>query len=181
VSDELLRLFPNASADFLRKNGFANIPPTRPVPPRFDDSRPSAEELPLPLPLGGVQASNAISLVLPYPPSANTYWRSRVIVPKGPGKKPMSVTYVTNEAREYKEKVGLIAASIVKTPLLGNLKLHLRIYRPMRRGDLSNRIKVLEDTLIGVCYKDDDQITAIEAERYDDKENPRVEVTVSPL
>ena len=43
-----------------------------------------------------------ITLTLPYPISANRYWASRVITPRGG--RPMAVTYVTAEAKDFKEQ-----------------------------------------------------------------------------
>lgn len=110
-----------------------------------------------------------MKLILPYPPSANTYWRSI-----GRGR-----VILSREARAYKRTVALIHSKV--KPLQGYLKLTMSVYRPLKRGDLSNRIKVLEDALNGIAYVDDDQIVEIHALRLDDKENPRVEVEVTEI
>ena len=47
-----------------------------------------------------------IELTLPYPISANRYWKSRVMTVHG---KPMPQTYVSKEAKEFKEHVGCLA------------------------------------------------------------------------
>ena len=106
-------------------------------------------------------------ITLDYPPSANRYWR---VTRHG--------IYVSNEAREYKAKVRLVAGLAGIRPMLGPLILQLDVYRPRKSGDLSNRIKVLEDALNGVAYEDDSQIVEIHARRFDSKENPRVEVSI---
>jgi Holliday junction resolvase RusA-like endonuclease len=54
----------------------------------------------------------------------------------------------------------------------------LVVYRPRKAGDLSNRIKVLEDALNGIAWIDDKQIVEIHARREDDASNPRVEVRI---
>jgi crossover junction endodeoxyribonuclease RusA len=111
-----------------------------------------------------------VKLTLPYPPSANKYWRSvrgRVLV--------------SREARAYKQGVKLRALTAGVRPIEGPVHLTLAVYRPRRAGDLSNRIKVLEDALCGVAFEDDDQVESIHAMRFDDKENPRVEVSVEAL
>jgi crossover junction endodeoxyribonuclease RusA len=41
-----------------------------------------------------------ITLTVPYPISANRYWATRTVTPKG--KRPMAMTYVTPEAKAYK-------------------------------------------------------------------------------
>ena len=107
------------------------------------------------------------TLTLPYPPSANRYWRTF-----------RGMTVVSPEARAYKANARLRALAQGVRPLDGPVRLVLRVYRPRKAGDLSNRIKVLEDALCGVAFEDDDQVVAIEATRLDDKENPRVEIEV---
>lgn len=101
---------------------------------------------------------------LPYPPSANAYWRNvhgRVVV--------------SAEARAYKRKVALLARG---KPLEGPLSLVAHVYRPRKAGDLDNSLKVLCDALNGVAWVDDSQVVEIHAFRHDDKAAPRVEVEV---
>lgn len=124
-----------------------------------------------------IQATNAaricqpVKLTLPYPPSANRYWRSIVIAG--------SVrVLVSSEAREYKRRCAAIAGVACQSPMDGPLGMSLAVFRPMRRGDLSNRIKVVEDAMQGIVFHDDNQVVRIEAQRHDDKGNPRVEVVV---
>lgn len=111
------------------------------------------------------------TLVLPYPPSANAYWRSIVI--KGSVR-----VLVSKEAKEYKERAGMIARRLFQKPLTGAIGMQLRVYRPEKRGDLSNRIKVLEDALCGIAYEDDSQIVEIRAYRHDSPRDGKVEVSI---
>ncbi len=60
----------------------------------------------------------------------------------------------------------------------GAVGLTLRFYRPERRGDLDNRIKVLLDALQGIAYADDAQVRELHCYLADDSANPRVEVTL---
>jgi Holliday junction resolvase RusA-like endonuclease len=107
------------------------------------------------------------SFVLPYPPSANRYWRT------DRGGKP----HLSDEAKLYK----LISADLARgTPISGDVKLVAHVFRPQKSGDLSNRIKVLEDVLRGIAYVDDKQTAVIEFHRWDDARNPRVQVDVLP-
>lgn len=106
-------------------------------------------------------------ITLPYPPSANRYWRSfrgRVVKSK--------------EARTYQAEAGWIAkaqgANITDKPV----SLSLRFFRPRRSGDLDNRLKVAIDSLNGVVYEDDKQVVELHAYLGDDKDNPRVEIEV---
>jgi crossover junction endodeoxyribonuclease RusA len=116
------------------------------------------------------QRMKPITLELPYPPSANRYWRSfrgRVVV--------------SSEARQYKLDVAMLARIAGVRPTDEPVSLTLEIYRPQRRGDLSNRIKVLEDALQGVAYHDDAQVVELHAKRFDDKKHPRVNITICSM
>lgn len=107
-----------------------------------------------------------IELTLPYPPSANRYWRSvrgRVLV--------------SAEARAYKERVRAYFSRA--RPLTGPVGIDLRIFRPRKIGDLDNAIKVLLDALRGMAYLDDRQVVVIHAWRYDDAKRPRAEITIA--
>ncbi len=101
-----------------------------------------------------------ITLTLPIPPSANRYWQyigRRVIT--------------SPEAAHYKNAVRMT----LRTPkIAGRVALNISVYRPRKAGDLDNYLKVLLDSLQGVLYDNDAQITEIHAFRYDDPANPRV-------
>lgn len=106
-------------------------------------------------------------LTLPYPPSANRYWRSfrgRVVK--------------SAAAKAYQAGVRLTHRA---DPVTGPVAVSLAVYRPARRGDLDNSIKVLLDALKGVAFVDDAQVVAIYATRFDDKARPRVEVVVDEV
>ena len=60
----------------------------------------------------------------------------------------------------------------------GEVAVTINVYRPAKRGDLDNALKVVLDCLNGIAFDDDDQIVRIVAERFDDKSNPRVEIEV---
>lgn len=90
----------------------------------------------------------------------------------------------SREAREYKAYV----ASRKWTTTVGGIfpapqRVAVRFvwYRSRRSGDLDKRIGVLLDALQGVLYDNDSQITEIHARREDDRECPRVEVTITSL
>ena len=104
-------------------------------------------------------------LSLPYPPSANVYWRNF-----------QGRTVVSQEARNYKAQAGWLAKSQSAELLDGDIAVTLKLYRPQKKGDIDNRIKVLLDTLQGVCFENDSQIVELHVFRYDDKNNPGVVV-----
>jgi crossover junction endodeoxyribonuclease RusA len=108
-----------------------------------------------------------LTFTLPYPPSANRYWRNvngRMVV--------------SASARAYKEEVGWMIKPKVKDPLSGDVYVKVRIFRPRKSGDLDNSLKVLLDAMKGIVFVDDDQVVEIRANRFDDKANPRAEVTL---
>ena len=111
-----------------------------------------------------------ITLVLPYPPTVNHMYR-----------RARGHLALTPEALAFRHAVRMIAMVQAVTPLVGPVAVFLDVYRPRRRGDLDNILKATLDALNGIAYRDDDQVTEITAQRYEDKALPRVEVSVVPL
>lgn len=114
-----------------------------------------------------------ILATLPMPPSVNHYYRSVVT---GKGIKRRAIVLISSEGREYKDHVKLICGGI--KPIDGPLYIHARVHRARKSGDLDNRLKALLDSLKGIVFHDDDQITGIVALRFDDKDNPRVDIAI---
>lgn len=94
-------------------------------------------------------------------------------------KRGVAITYVSEEAREYKQTVAEICDGL--TPFLSDVFITYRIFRPRRSGDLSNRIKILEDAMEGTVYLNDKQISEYHVTRFEDKLRPRVELEVTAL
>lgn len=135
-----------------------------------------------------------LTLTLPYPPSANTYWRSRVV-----GK--VSMTYVSSEAKAYKLAVlKLCAAAGVLDPIEGRVAITVKLFpqRPQdwaRRArkdpagwdndvrciDLDNANKVLLDSLKGIAIEDDKWVRRLVSERMEPDGEARVVVTIEAL
>ena len=106
-------------------------------------------------------------LTLPLPPLANRYWRL------GRGH-----LYRSQEAEVYRQTVAVLGKHYPEH--YGNVVVTLRVYRKRHAGDLDNYLKVLLDSLQGVAFQNDRQVTAILATLEPvDKANPRVEVIVS--
>ena len=140
-----------------------------------------------------LQSSSPVyKVVLPYPVSANIYWRTRVVVPSKGLSFPLSYqdfrdvvkrafvsTYVSEEAKEFKQKVASIMLASGVPTLRGPVVTKIDVYRPRRVGNLDNRLKVLFDALNEFAYADDEQIVKIIAERFEDASNPRVEVFIT--
>ncbi|KWT89331.1 MULTISPECIES: RusA family crossover junction endodeoxyribonuclease [unclassified Variovorax] len=136
-----------------------------------------------------------IRLTLPYPISANRYWRNVTI----PGR---TMLVPTREAKEYKEQVGwLCKAAGIKAPIAGRVAITIRLYpaRPqdwakrqrtqgqtwddtVRCIDLDNANKVLLDSLKGVAIEDDRWVRRLHCDRMEpDEKGARVEMTIEAL
>ena len=135
-----------------------------------------------------------VTLVLPYPVSANRYWRT--YQPKG---HRVPVTVVSREAKKYKLTVQKMALEAgIGSPVEGRIAVSYTLYprRPkdwfkrMTRDplhwddsvqciDLDNAQKVLFDAMKGVVFVDDDRVFRIVGERVaPDEFGARVEVMV---
>lgn len=114
--------------------------------------------------------TNEIKLILPYPPSVNnlyaTFRGRRITSAKG---------------RKFKSDIAVLARRQGARLLNGDLSVTFRVFRPVRRGDLDNRLKISQDALKGVCFEDDKQIIEIHAFRFDDALNPRIEIDLKEL
>lgn len=137
-----------------------------------------------------------VILVLPYPISANRYWR--------PVKLAKHITIVpTKEAKQYRADVRALAiAAGVRAPIETRVQIDVRLYpgRPLdwqarqrklgatwddgvRSIDLDNANKVLLDSLKGVVIVDDNwQVRRIISERMEpDEHGARLVVRVMAL
>jgi len=136
--------------------------------------------------------SASASVTLPYPVSANRYWRSY-------GRGGRAIVTLSAEAAEYKARAAIAWGA--EKPIAGRIALHVRLYpaRPqdwakraaqspgawddsVRCLDLDNALKVLIDALKGRAYDDDRQIWAIYAERMTpDEFGARVHITIKQV
>jgi len=111
-----------------------------------------------------------LRFTLPYPPSANRYWRNY-----------RGIMVTSPQALEYKANARRIASGSGCTAIIEPVHVQVDVYRPAKRGDLDNTLKVLLDSLNGIAYVDDSQIVQITARRFEDKKNPRAEVVVGKM
>lgn len=153
------------------------------------------------LPRHSVEAGAAITVALPYPVSANRYWATRVI-PASKGKPAMAITYVTAEARAYKETVAwMLKAAGVRVPLAGRVFVGIELWphRPLdwakrarldplywadtvQRLDLDNARKVVNDSIKDIAFGDDKRIWKDAGEVMEpDGREACVVVTIRPL
>lgn len=137
----------------------------------------------------------SVTLTLPYPISANRYWRALTI-------NGHAAMVPTKEAKAYKADVGWRAKLAgIRAPLAGRMSLQVRLFpaRPqdwakraqrnpdgwdddVRCIDLGNCEKVLSDALNGVAWVDDKQLRRILLERCEpDDRGARIEVVIEPV
>jgi len=97
------------------------------------------------------------SLVLPYPPSVNTYWRSN-------GKR----RFISKQGVEFSNEVLAIVLNL-NTKWFANKRLQMDIVihpRSKRIFDLDNCLKAILDALMKAgCYSDDSQIDILKIKR----------------
>jgi crossover junction endodeoxyribonuclease RusA len=87
--------------------------------------------------------------------------------------------YTPEKTVAYERKVRFYAAAARVRPIDGDVALTLAIYLPdRRRRDMDNIEKAIKDALNGVAYEDDSQVAWCLKERFVDKADPRVVVTV---
>lgn len=142
-----------------------------------------------------------IELRLPYPPSANRYWRTRVFFPRGQKGAAQVQTYVSADAKEFKDAVGWIArAAGIRAPITGRVAIEytLHPHRPKdgdlreRRDpngwedtvqclDLDNAQKLLLDALKGVVMDDDKWVREIHGRRGAPVDQGALVVRVTPI
>jgi crossover junction endodeoxyribonuclease RusA len=140
--------------------------------------------------------SDPIKLVLPYPISANRYWRT--FMPKG-FKAP--VTTLSQEAKSYKSQVQwMCKAAGIKQPITGRVHIDIQLFpkRPLdyakrmqKNGatwdddvmciDLDNANKVLFDAIKGIAIEDDKWVRKLTAERMEPDGEARVVMTIWPI
>ena len=105
-----------------------------------------------------------MKLVLPYPVSANRYWRT--VVNRKTGR---AMTFVSKEAESYKEAARLKALLAgIRKPLAGAVELRFRLVP--KNGicmDLDNALKVSIDALKGIAFADDSLVYRVLAEKCD--------------
>ena len=120
-----------------------------------------------------------MEIILPYPPSVNTYWRAvkgRVILSK--------------KGREYRDAVSVAVASVFEgeevedpRPLLGRLKVVIKATMPdRRRRDIDNINKAALDAMgYAGIYGDDEQIDDLRVIRSDVMKPGCLEVEITEI
>lgn len=109
------------------------------------------------------------SYTLPLPPSVNAMYRRG----RGYG------IYKTKEAKLWIESCKEIIKK--KQPYKNEVDVSVNFYFKRTNCDIDSRLKALLDVLEDCCvYENDRQIYSLLVNKYIDKQNPRVEITITP-
>lgn len=111
-----------------------------------------------------------MKLTLPLPPSLNNLYAN---TKRGRWK--------TDEGKAYAKEAGWKAKEqgaeyLGKVDVVVTYRFHMN-----RRGDLSNRVKAIEDALTGIVWHDDRQVQRYTAERVAPDGEPYVEVEITEI
>lgn len=134
-----------------------------------------------------------ITVTLPYPISANRYWRPVRLGPR------ISIV-PTKEAKQYKADVIYACRDAGIKPITGRVSVHIDLYpqRPLdwqkrmrkegaawddtvRCLDIDNARKVVYDALKGVAFDDDAWIWTDSAKRCEPDGEARIVVTITAI
>lgn len=120
------------------------------------------------------QPQDAITLVLPWPPSVNRLWRS-----------VQGRAILSREGRAYRQQVALVVREQEKSvaPLVGRLAVEIDLYPPdRRRRDIDNLSKALLDGLTHAgVWLDDSLIDVLTLRRCQPVAVGRVEVRIEEI
>ena len=125
--------------------------------------------------------SGTVHLTLPW---AVLYSVNRRTNPAGWGKMK-GRQFLTKRYRESLGTAAMLVAAQTRDvePFAGPVLMRLRFWPPdARRRDVSNLVKLIEDSLVGAVYADDSQIEEQAWKRMAiDRQVPRVEIEVEPI
>lgn len=94
-----------------------------------------------------------------------------------------ATTYMTREGKALKEQYFWEVKSQWKKPMIkGNVKLEVKLYfGDKKKRDIDNFNKLVIDSLTGIVFEDDSQITELNLTKLYDKELPRIELEVAEI
>lgn len=133
-----------------------------------------------------------VTLTLPYPVSANRYWRTYVVAGH-------AQTVVSAEAKAYRREVAwLLKLAKIREPVFGRVALTVVLHPKMPQDarlrmrkfedrweddlsciDLDNCLKILIDAMKGRVFGDDRLVWKIDAQRGEPKPEAHVVVTIA--
>lgn len=119
-----------------------------------------------------------ITITLPYPPSVNHYWKSRVV---RKGTRFVPSVYVSDVGQEYQRTVKRLLDGVPR--FTGQLRVQMLVQSPDGRArDLDNILKCLLDSLTKAgVWHDDSQVASLLVVRGDQVGGGSVFVTVEEL
>ena len=128
-----------------------------------------------------------LKLISPMPPSVNHYTGIRTFIKNG---KPMTMVYETKEAKDYKKTFKEIIEKQVKLqnwdiPVTKTQHFYVDavFYFDRVDKDAANYEKCLSDVITetGLIWEDDNVVCYRVQRIYYDSENPRIEITITPV
>lgn len=121
------------------------------------------------------KSEGMVTLVLPFPPSVNTYWRN-----------VNGRTLLSIKGRRYKNAVIAAVYEQLKKkpdPILGKVAVNIEFYPPDNvRRDMDNFFKALFDSLTAAgIWRDDSQIKRIESDWCESIKNGKLLINILKL
>lgn len=123
---------------------------------------------------------HSLLIELPFPPSVNHYWGSRVV---GNGKRAFIQRYIGEAGKKFREAVHeIFLVGNITQKFSGPLACTVDLYPPCnRRRDCDNYCKGLLDALGAVgLYDDDSQIIDLHIRMHPKRAPGSVRVTIEP-
>ena len=119
-----------------------------------------------------------ISMTLPYPPSVNHYWKTRVL---RRGARYVPQVYVSPDGQRYQRTVAKVLDGVPR--FNGQLRVQILVQPPDGRArDLDNVLKCLLDSLTKTgLWHDDSQVASLLVVRGDQTKGGSVLVLVEPF
>ncbi len=140
-----------------------------------------------------------VELILPWPPSVNNYWSSRVVLSRGDSLsklrcpdcrgriKGLVIPHLTKRAKEFRAAVDLVVGASLRrnesgiVSTLGRVAVEILVYQPDNRvRDLDNLCKAVLDSLTHAgLWGDDGQIDVLTIRREHVVRGGRIKVRVT--
>jgi crossover junction endodeoxyribonuclease RusA len=119
-----------------------------------------------------------LSLTLPYPPTVNHYWETRVV---RRGSRFVPSVYVRDEGRRYQRSVARLLDGVPK--FAGRVRVQILVQPPDQRArDLDNVLKCLLDSMTKAgLWGDDSQVDSLLVVRGDQVDGGSILVFVEDL
>lgn len=88
----------------------------------------------------------------------------------------------TTALQEYENKFYIQCNQYRNANITGYFELYLKVYYPSERPDLDNSLKIILDCLQKIkAIKNDNKCVKIIAEKFLDKNNPRIEFQITKI